>query len=776
MVSVTAFETTDGSIALVPVTPGTISGTVTQFPSAPAEGASITILDSPIPPAISNPDGTYSIQVPDNTTYVVRARKSGFASHLATIPVSGSTPFDFVLGPLTDEGFESGDFLDWPWSMSGNAPWTVDAVNPQEGSFSAKSGGIGANQSSTMTIQLSLQNPDSLRFHVRIDSEASADRLRFFIDGVMKGQWSGSLPWTAVAFAVGNGTHTFEWSYTKNGSIDVGADAAWVDRIEFPAIGPALNPEVSVQPNGMSKTLQSDEVTDDSFTIVNSGPGALTWNASLVDPGMPTRGRGGPDIFGYRWIDSDDVAGPEYEWIEISGVGTQMVMGDNTFAGPFPLGFSFPFYTGSFHDVHVSSNGFLTFNSNSGTFATNVPMPSPTPPNRLVAAYWDDLNPSEGGFIYRYADLQNGRFIVEWNGVRQQAPGGAGNPQTFQVILNSDGSIVYQYKTVSEANGCSVGVENGIGNVGLQVAFNAPYLHDELAVLISTEPWLDWIRIPTTSGNVASQAFDDLLVTFDATDLADGVYQAIIRLATNDLDEPIVDLPITLTVAQVTDAPLGSMPATFQLGPARPNPFTSRANISYAVPVDGRHVEIRIFDVSGRLVKTLVNEPSLPGTHSVQWDGRDDRGTSVAPGVYFYRMNAGLVLADPEDDAAQVDRLKARRRRRRRIRTMTRRRPFSRMFPTSPPKRLASQHELPRRRSIAGVHANEVHAGRRAAAFGIGSIPTRRMPARIELRIGQRAHFSSCGVVHDDGDSRRAIQREGDVRFGSKRIWENVNV
>jgi len=45
--------------------------------------------------------------------------------------------------------------------------------------------------------------------------------------------------------------------------------------------------------------------------------------------------------------------------------------------------------------------------------------------------------------------------------------------------------------------------------------------------------------------------------------------------------------------------------------------------------------------VSGALVRTLVNEPKPGGSYSLEWDGRDDRGTTVGSGVYFYRLSAG---------------------------------------------------------------------------------------------------------------------------------------
>ena len=55
----------------------------------------------------------------------------------------------------------------------------------------------------------------------------------------------------------------------------------------------------------------------------------------------------------------------------------------------------------------------------------------------------------------------------------------------------------------------------------------------------------------------------------------------------------------------------------------------------------GGPVELVVYDLSGRRVRTLVSGPVEAGTHEVQWDGRDAQGRTVASGVYIYRLVAG---------------------------------------------------------------------------------------------------------------------------------------
>jgi hypothetical protein len=84
-----------------------------------------------------------------------------------------------------------------------------------------------------------------------------------------------------------------------------------------------------------------------------------------------------------------------------------------------------------------------------------------------------------------------------------------------------------------------------------------------------------------------------------------------------------------------------SMPAlTLALHQNIPNPFNPQTTIRYDLPAPA-HIRLAIFDVSGRLVRTLVDEQQAPGSREVIWTGRDDRGAAVSSGVYFYVLDVG---------------------------------------------------------------------------------------------------------------------------------------
>ncbi len=73
---------------------------------------------------------------------------------------------------------------------------------------------------------------------------------------------------------------------------------------------------------------------------------------------------------------------------------------------------------------------------------------------------------------------------------------------------------------------------------------------------------------------------------------------------------------------------------------ASPNPFNPVTSLRFNIPESGR-VSIEVFDVAGRLVKTLLNEDRVAGGHTVRWDGSGDRGREIGSGLYFARMSAG---------------------------------------------------------------------------------------------------------------------------------------
>jgi hypothetical protein len=111
-------------------------------------------------------------------------------------------------------------------------------------------------------------------------------------------------------------------------------------------------------------------------------------------------------------------------------------------------------------------------------------------------------------------------------------------------------------------------------------------------------------------------------------------------------DHPYYPQSIDLAF-RLTNDPLSGMrgdealPESFGLHPNVPNPFTSATCIRYSLPAGGGHVKLEVYDVTGRLVSTLVNEVQGGGAYSLEWYGTNDSGHELPAGIYFQRLSLG---------------------------------------------------------------------------------------------------------------------------------------
>ncbi len=126
------------------------------------------------------------------------------------------------------EGFENAA-IQKPFTTTGSSQWTID-TNPYKGSFCARSGHIGDNQSSILQATIESTNGE-ISFWRKVSSEWLFDELIFYIDGIEKEKWSGLSGWQKITYQIAPGTHTFKWEYRKDNSYSAGEDAAWIDDI-----------------------------------------------------------------------------------------------------------------------------------------------------------------------------------------------------------------------------------------------------------------------------------------------------------------------------------------------------------------------------------------------------------------------------------------------------------------------------------------------------------------------------------------------------------------
>jgi len=268
---------------------------------------------------------------------------------------------------------------------------------------------------------------------------------------------------------------------------------------------------------------------------------------------------GGPDAFGYTWMDSNEPGGPAVAFQDIAATGTPVTTW--TVVPGFPgadegyvdraLPFPFPYYGGARNSVRVSANGFIHFSSFAGESWSNLAVPSTSLPNSVIAPFWDDLDGSTaaGGTVHT-GTIPDGRFVIQytnwprWN----QA-----SSMTFQILLSPSGTIEFQYANMTGTlNSATVGIENDAGTTGLPVAFNSTYVASNKAVRFV--PPVTWVTVAPGSGNVAPGASTNLTLTFDADGLAAGLYEADLVVGTNDPGNPTFTVPVSMQVGGLTFA------------------------------------------------------------------------------------------------------------------------------------------------------------------------------------------------------------------------------
>lgn len=123
----------------------------------------------------------------------------------------------------------------WVQTAGANASWVVTDTSAQEGSFSLRSGAIGDNQ--TASIQFTATMLDgNLTFYRKVSSESGYDFFRVYVDGVEVAAQTvaGEADWEFVAIPVTAGLRTIRFSYEKDSIVASGADAVWIDFVEFP--------------------------------------------------------------------------------------------------------------------------------------------------------------------------------------------------------------------------------------------------------------------------------------------------------------------------------------------------------------------------------------------------------------------------------------------------------------------------------------------------------------------------------------------------------------
>lgn len=178
-----------------------------------------------------------------------------------------------VPATILNQDFETNAIA--PLITSGDGNWATQSTQIQAGTYAAASGTIGDSQSTSIQYNTTIPaGGATLNFHYKVSSESSFDYLRFYINGIQQGEWSGTVNWTLFSTTLTPGSHTLTWTYSKDSSASSGDDKAYLDNIIISTSAPAAVRIVDGN-QAVGKVLTSD------------GNGNATWqsitNTSIAD-------------------------------------------------------------------------------------------------------------------------------------------------------------------------------------------------------------------------------------------------------------------------------------------------------------------------------------------------------------------------------------------------------------------------------------------------------------------------------------------------------------
>ncbi len=433
----------------------------------------------------------------------------------------------------------------------------------------------------------------------------------------------------------------------------------------------------------------------------------------------------GPDNHGYwAWDNNDGGQSNPYNWIEIApsagGPGSLTGLTGDDQISQFNLPFNFLYYGQSYSNISISTNGFVCMGSETSSSYSNYSIPSSSGPGKIIALFWDDLNPVYGGQIATYYDATNHWFIVEFYQVPLYRNNS--NLETFEMILydpthypttSGDGIIEVQYHTIMDASSATFGIENQAENDGIEYGYNGGYdvhaweVEDGRTITYTTNTetvtpdltmdltYVSGSPVPAGGGNLYYEIYAEnvgatpanfdgwLYVTYQGGPPTTVVQRNFVGFQPGwAINRPNMFFPVSGSYAAGNyrfGATLGIYPTTvyaddnfpfvksgvfsggdfipfvpdgvpspwdridtgeelalpdsYEILGAYPNPFNPTAMISYALPEAGK-VTLDVYDVSGRLVRTLVDGFRDAGIHEATFEA-----SGLASGIYLYRLN-----------------------------------------------------------------------------------------------------------------------------------------
>ena len=324
---------------------------------------------------------------------------------------------------------------------------------------------------------------------------------------------------------------------------------------------------ISVVPDPIQTNVMFGQTGSVDATAINNLDQDYPFEFLEIEGGLPSGEQllavGGPDPFGYTFVDSNEPGGTLYEWLDATD-GTPLELSDDGEAN-VTLPFAFDFYGTSSTDIRVGNNGGVLFGVTTGDLSTANADLSNSSTNNLIAPFWDDIDSDTGDVYYKtIGSAPYRQFIVEWFDRPHFSNIGNG---TFELIFyETTNNIKYQYQDVVYGNpsydfgvSATVGIRQETPNY-LQYSYNQPVIQDNLAICFQypgSSPCdgadVLWLGESIPGGAVPANG-ETLTWTnyFTATEAAGimqpGEFFATLRMQPSEPDFPVKLVHVILTV------------------------------------------------------------------------------------------------------------------------------------------------------------------------------------------------------------------------------------
>jgi len=317
-----------------------------------------------------------------------------------------------------------------------------------------------------------------------------------------------------------------------------------MDAIDLP------DPELTYDTQELTFDMNANESQSDIVNISNTGELDSELNYNISSSPFNVIGDG-PDDGDYFWTDSNIDNNTDYEWVDISNIGTIYTFPTNDQAGAtLSLDFNFPFYVDDFsnnqyNELFINPNGWVGFDNDVDAW-DNTGIPSNQINGAAIFGLWDDLNPVNdncnqycSGNVYYHSNAE--RFVIWFNEVAHWWTYFENTFYDFQIVIYPSGKIDINYRNIDGNYDASVGIQKNT-NVGSQVIFGSDGLSNNFNITFESAP--KWLSVNPEEGTLYDNESQSITITCSSDD-NDGTLYAYMNVASNGGS---VSIPITMNV------------------------------------------------------------------------------------------------------------------------------------------------------------------------------------------------------------------------------------